>query len=197
MPDISSLNILPSEPLDFTLYKSVGESRPFPGKGRYTLRATESFPAEAFAPNKAGTALTIQIDPTIVGPTGEGRTLKYTRISAKTFKRGTTVVSQLGDYLKACGKSNGVLSGDPQEQANAAESTAGCIFEANLDWRLYAKGAAKDGSDLVIDGMENFPPDGSGGHVPYLVSDTLLNPETGEPKRLWANLVIDSFIPAS
>ena len=193
MADISNLSIAPSEPLDFDAYKSVGEGKTFPTKGRYTLRAPDSFPAEAFAPNKAGTALTVQIDPTIVGPVGEGRTLKFTRVSAKTFQRGGVTVSQLGDYLKACGQT-GKLSGDPQEQANAAEATAGQVYEADLDWRLYAKGANKDGSDLVIEGMEKFPKDDNGGYVPYVESPTQLN-ENGEPKRLWANLTISRFIP--
>src|SRR3990167_3683981 len=118
--DISNFNILPSEALDFETYKLAGEGRPFPPRGRYTLRAPDSFPQEAFKPNKKNDALTVQIDPTIVGPTGEGRVLKFTRISAKTFKRGLSTASQLGDYLVACGRS-GTLSGDPQEQANAAD----------------------------------------------------------------------------
>jgi hypothetical protein len=205
MADISNLSIAPTEPLDLDIYKSIGERKPFPGKGRYTLRAPEVFPSEAFASNKAGTALTVQIDPTIVGPTGEGKILRYTRISAKTFQRGGTIVSQLGDYLKACGQS-GKVSGDPTDQANAAEATAGQVYEANLNWRLWKKGEGRTidgdgnvtptGDPLVIEGMENFPSDGNGGHVPYVESLTQVN-EYGEPKRLWAELTIDSFVPRS
>lgn len=192
--DISNLNLQASEALDLDSYPVAGAGKKFPPKGRYTLRATESFTSESFGESKAG-ALTIQIDPTIVGPIGEGRTLKYTRISAKTWKDTKTgkVRSQLGDYLKACGQS-GSVSGNPQEQANAAEQTAGATFEAYLDWRLFAKGANPDGSDLVIEGMENFPQDPNGGHVPFIPSPTQTDPATGEAKRLWANLVIDGFI---
>jgi hypothetical protein len=105
------------------------------------------------------------------------------------------VASQLGDYLKACGVT-GRVSGNPQELADAAEQTAGQVYEAVLDWRLYAKGANADGTDLIIDGMENFPKDEQGNYVPFINHPTMTN-EDGSPKRLWANLTINRFIPRS
>lgn len=130
-----------------------------------------------------------------MGPVGEGKQLKFTSVSAKAFQRGGKTVSQLGDYLKACGLT-GQLSGDPQAQADAAEQTAGAVFEADLNWRLYAKGENEDGSPLIIDGMENFPADGKGGFMPYVMSKGQVDAE-GNPKRLWANLTIERFVPRS
>src|SRR5688572_11997606 len=75
MASIGNFDIAPSEPLDLNDYAKVGgapKERKFPNKGRYTLRATDSFTEESFAPNKANTALTFAINPTIVGPTNEG-----------------------------------------------------------------------------------------------------------------------------
>ena len=188
--DISQLGGLqPSEPLDFDIYQSASEGRPFPKKGRYTLRAPDAFPSTAFGVSKAG-ALSVQIDPTIVGPTNEGFTLRFTRVSAKTWQRRDGVVSQLGDYLKACGRT-GKLSSDPQEQADAAAETANAIYEADLDWRVYEKGTG-----FVLDGMEKFPSDGNGGHLPYVPSPTVKDETTGEPKMLRANLQVTRFIAA-
>lgn len=196
MADISNLNIAAAEPIDFSAYKTFGSggggSR-FPRKGRYTLRAPDSFPREAFGENKARTALTVQIDPVIVGPTAEGKVLKFTRVSAKTFQRDGTVVSQLGDYLLACGLS-GKVGGTAQEQADAAEATAGSVYEANLNWRLYEKAGNEDGTDRIIEGMENFPQNDAGEYVPYVLSKKQVD-EKGEPKKIWANIVIDSFVP--
>lgn len=206
MSDISNLNIAANEPLDLDAYPvSGGGGSTFPRKGRYTLRAPDTFQDDAFNPNKAGTALTIAIDPTIVGPTGEGRVLKFTKISCKTYPRGKGMASQFGDYLKACGIT-GRVSGVPEEQKETAKQTAGVVYEANLDWRLYSKAAAADGSDLTIEGMENFPKNEAGEYVPYVTAPTSLitgQPtkvdEEGKAKRLWANLFIpmrDGFVPA-
>ena len=167
-------------------YASLGSGRKFPVKGRYTLRTAESFPAEAFGTSRAG-ALTVQIDPTIVGPNSEGRILKYTRISGKSFKRGATSVSQIGDYLKSVGVTG--TFGNWQQLADAVEQTAGRIFEADLDWRAYDKSTGR-----TIEGMESFPSDGNGGHVPYVLSETEKD-EEGNFKRIWANLEVTRFIP--
>lgn len=199
MADISALgNLAPSEALDLDGYQlSTGAPKPFPRKGRYTLRARESFPADAFGKSKAD-ALTVQIDPTIVGPTNEGFQLRFTRVSAKVYERGGVKVSQLGDYLKACGVT-GRLS-TPQEQANAAEATANLTFEAYLDWRLYAKGEGRDdegnptGTDLIISGMENFPKDEDGNPRPYVGSVIGRVDADGNPFVYRANLEIKRFV---
>lgn len=194
MADISALGQLnPTEALDLDTYKSVGQGRPFPRAGRYTLRAPESFPTEAFGKTKAGN-LSAQIDPTIVGPSHEGTVLRFTRVSAKDFRRGGEIVSQVGDYLKACGQS-GKVSGDPQEVADAIERTANLTYEAEIDWRVYAKAQNRDGSDFVVEGMTNFPKDAQGNPVPYVESPTAKD-EQGNPLRLRANLQITRFYPA-
>lgn len=189
MADISSLNLAANEPLDLDTYATAGGggNSKFPRKGRYTLRAVDSFPQEAFGTSKAG-ALTVQIDPTIIGPTNEGKVLKFTRISAKAYQRAGKPVSKVGDYLKACGVS-GNLS-NAQAIADAVEATAGAVFEADLDWRAYGKEA--DGTVVERDGMENFPTREDGSFIPYIESTTLLD-EAGKPKKFWANLEIAWF----
>ena len=190
MADISHLgNLNPSEPLDLDTYKLGSGGRPFPPRGRYTLQAPEQF---TFGKTKAGN-LSAQIDPTIVGPAPyDGRQLLYTRVSAKTFESGPRKgASQLGDYLKATGR-EGALSGDPQQAADAVVETANRTFEAELDWTLYHKP-----TQLKIEGMENFPTNGDGQRQPYIDSPSGELNEDGTPKRVWANLYIRRFLPAT
>lgn len=194
MADISALgNLAAAEPLDLDGYQLSGGPKPFPKKGRYTLRARESFPAESFGRAASG-ALTVQIDPTIASGPSEGFQLRFTRVSSKVFQRGNDRVSQLGDYLKACGVSGRIK--DDQDAANLAEQTAGKTFEAYLDWRLYAAGEGEGGAPLVIDGMDNFPKDEHGNPVSYVESKNQLD-EDGNPKRLRANLQIKRFVAAT
>lgn len=190
MADISALGaLLESEPLDMSIYRDANERPSLPGKGRYHFRAPESFPTEAFGRTKAG-SLSAQVDPTIMGPTNEGFVVKYTKVSAKTFKRGGVTVSQFGDYLRACGiKTN--VGGSPQELADAIERTANLTFEADGDWRLYEKGTG-----YVLEGMENFPSDGNGGYIPFIDSPSQKDPNTGDPMKLRANFVITRFVAA-
>jgi hypothetical protein len=196
MASIANFDIAPSEPLDLNAdYPVIGggsSERKFPNAGRYTLRVTDSFTEESFAPNKANTALTFAINPTIVGPTNEGYQLKFNsgRISGKVYQRKGRPASQLADYLKAVGH-EGVVPGDAQQQADLVEQTAGSTFEAVLDWRAYDKGTGRS-----VEGMTNFPADGKGGHVPYLLSETETD-ENGEPKKIWANVEIKFFVPRS
>jgi len=121
--------------------------------------------------------------------------VRFQRISAKTYQRAGQPVSQVGDYLRATGLQF-KLSGNPQETADAIEQTANAVYEAYLDWRLFARGHGDGGTDLVIEGMENFPQDENGKYVPFVTSKTQTNPETGEPMRLRANLTINGFVPA-
>lgn len=197
MADISALgNLAPAEPIDMDMYNlSTGVSKPFPRKGRYTLRAPESFTAEAFGRTNAGN-LSVQIDPSIVGGPSDGYKLRFIRVSAKTYKRGNDTVSQLSDYLKACGQS-GRLTGDPQEAADLVEQTANLTYDAFIDWRLFARGHRADGTDWVIDGMENFPKDPkTGEHVPYVQSEVQKG-DDGEPLILRANLQVKRFVAAA
>lgn len=193
MADIGNFNIQPTEPVDISTAYPARTGRRFPNKGWYTLRTTDTFTSESFVPNKANTALTFQIDPTVVGPTNEGYQLKFSsgRISAKTYQRTdrtgrSATVSQLSDYLKAVGYT-GSVPGDAQAQADLVEQQAGKTFDALLDWRAWDPATQRE-----VSGMENFPSDGNGGYVPYLLSDTQTDDE-GNPKKIWANLEIVRF----
>lgn len=159
----------------------------FPKAGRYVLQTTSQFTDESFQPNKARTALTAQIDPTIVGPTNEGYTLRFTRISAKPYVRNGKSTSQLAEYLKACGQV-GSVPADPQGQADLVEQTASATFEAQLDWEAYEKSTGRQ-----LSGMKNFPKNDDGEPVPYFYSEVDKD-EFGQPKRVYANLRIKDFI---
>lgn len=159
-----------------------------PLKGRYSLRVRESFPPSAFGETRAG-ALSITVDPTIVGPTNEGFTIRFTKVSAKPFKRGAGMASQAGDFLRSCGIRTKLTSN--QDIADAAEQTANRIFEADLDWRAYNKN-----TQFSVEGMERFPSDGNGGHLPYFL-DPNEKDEQGNPVKLRANLVVARYIPAT
>src|SRR3990167_8007749 len=193
MASIGNLSVQPTDTVDISTAYPVSTGRRFPNKGWYTLRTTDTFTEESFTPNKAGTALTVQIDPTIMGPTNEGYQLKFSsgRISAKTYQRTdrsgkAATVSGLSDFLKATGYM-GVVPGEAQAQADLVEQQAGSTFEALLDWRAW-----DPSTQTEIKGMENFPSDGNGGRTPYVLSATETDDE-GKPKRIWANLEIVRF----
>lgn len=203
MADIADLNLTASEPLSEEVYEVASKPRPFPNAGRYTLEAPASFDGDdTFGASRAG-ALTARIDPTIVAPEEyAGRELRYTRISDKVFTRGAGKASQFGDYLKACGFSVGLLDGNPTNHQAAVLGTAGTQFEAQVDWRLFARGEGPDGEDLVIEGQRvnekrsngTWETDEAGNPVPYVVSKHQVD-DDGNPKRLWANLTITRFYP--
>jgi hypothetical protein len=194
MADISSLTgLLPVESaLDLGTDYAVNAPRKgfqLPKRGVYTLQAPPSFSSEAFGVSNAG-ALTAQIDPTIADGPHAGYTLRYIKVSAKPYLRKGQTVSQLGDYLKACGVS-GIFT-TPQDLADAVELTAGTVWQGELDWRIY-----KDG--ISIEGMEKFPPvldeegKATGTFQPWVNSPIQKNPD-GSPKRLFANLYVRNFL---
>jgi hypothetical protein len=45
--------------------------------------------------------------------------------------------------------------------------------------------------------MDQFPKDTNGNPIPYVEDKGDINPETGEPKRVWARLEIQKFLPTS
>lgn len=187
--DISGLrNLRPSEPLDLNdgIYKDAGEGRPFPRKGRYTLRAPEAF---EFGETDAGN-LRATIDPIIVDGPSEGFKVRFVRVSNKTFKRGAGLVSWMGDYLRACGI-KGNLPSDPQEQADLIEGTANTVYTADLDWKLYDSARGID-----LKGQDKFPKDDNGEPIPFIEVDGV--DDTGNPikQRLWANLQVTRFVSA-
>jgi hypothetical protein len=192
MADISALGTLNSaEPLDLDMYEASKESTfRLPAKGRYTVRAPESIPDTAFSATQAN-YLAAQVDPTIVGPTNEGFQLRFVKVSAKPFERSGKKVSMLGDYLNACGIT-GALDASPQAQADAVQSTAGRTYDVILDWR--ARNAT---TGLVVEGMENFPKLDDGTHQSWIADPKDIDPNTGEPKRVRANIQVRKFLPSA
>lgn len=190
LADISALgNLQSAEPLDLSLYPDAKESIDLPKKGTYTVQAPPSFPPEMFGASQAG-FLTSRVDPTVLGPTNEGFTVKFTKVSSKTWKdKNGLTVSQLGRYLKATGL-NETIPADPQDQADAVASTAGAVYKAQLDWRAYCKGCG-----FQVEGEEKFFSDGNGGHKPYTICPNCKD-EQGEPLGLRANVVVSRFLSA-
>lgn len=184
MPDISALgNLNSSEPLDLSMYAEAKESTfQLPKKGEYVLTAPPTIDEKAFGATQAG-FLSAQVDPIITGPTNEGFQVRYTKVSAKPFKRGDTTVSQMGDYLKACGV-EGTVPGDPQSLADLVASTAGRTYRAVLDWRAYDKETG-----FQVEGMEKFPSDGNGGHTPFITVP-------GTDRQVRANIIVRRYISA-
>lgn len=193
--DISMLGGLrPVEELDLSNYKDNQAPAALPPAGVYTLQAPDSFPPTAFGRSQSE-AITVAIDPKIVGPTNEGYTIRFTKVSAKVFKRGGIPVSQLGDYLRAFGIREKLST--EQAQIDLAESTANRIYQAEVDWKGWNKNNKRE-----ILGMANAIPDGKGGFEPYFLDDTDLvevenadGTKTKSPRRLRANLTITRFVP--
>lgn len=189
MADISTLSgLAPVEQIDLDQYQDAKEGAPLPKKGRYTVKAPDAFPSTAFGTTKAG-SLSVQVDPTIVGPSNDGYTIRFTKVSAKVFKRSGVPASQVGDYLRACGL-RGRLT-NPQEIADAVEATANRTYEVDVDWRAYNKNTG-----YSVEGMERFPSDGNGGHLPW-IEDPNEKDQEGNPVRLRANLVVTRYIAAA
>lgn len=200
MADIGHLGGLQqTEALDLGNYADVKESSfRLPAAGKYTLRTTDSFPQASFGRSKAG-ALSIQIDPTIVGPAHENFTIRFTKVSAKTFDRNGKRVSQLGDYLRAVGNTSTFTN--EQEQADAVEASAGALFDAQLDWRAY-NGA----TGFSLQGMHRFPKNEDGTYQSWAPDpNDYEKDETGAVKldakgnkinkRVRANLVVEKYYP--
>lgn len=187
--EISTLGDLqPIEMLDLDNYKDASEGVVLPKAGRYTVQAPDSFPTEAFGRTRAD-VLRVQIDPTITGPSNEGYQIRFTNISAKPFKRGGVTVSQVGDYLRACGV-RGRLNSEA-DIIEAVKSTVNRTYEVAVDWRAYNKNTG-----FSVEGMANFPSDGNGGHQSW-IEDPEDKDENGKAKRLRANLTVDRYIAAS
>lgn len=188
MADISSLgNIVPAEPVDLTGLVPTGAA--FPKAGRYVLSVPEDLGFEGtFGTTKAG-HLSAEINPVIVGPASEGFKVRFVKLSAKTYERKGKSTSQIAEFLASCGI-RGTLTGDPQEAVDAVLSTAGRRFEAFLDWRAYNKS-----TQTATEGMENFPQDGAGNYLPYILDEDNLD-ENGKPTRIRANIQVRYFVPA-
>jgi hypothetical protein len=181
--DISALgNLNPVEPLDMDQYQDNQEFPPLPQKGRYTVRAPEKF---LFSRTQTG-SLSAQVDPTVVGPTNENYTVRFTKCSGKTWKRNGVTVSQIGDYLRACGVKGKITN--EQDQIDLVEQTANSIYQIDGDWRAYHKDGFK------LEGMEKFPSDNNGGHQEWCEHPTEKD-EQGNPVRLPARFYVRRFVP--
>jgi hypothetical protein len=202
LADLSHLGGLQAiTPLDLENYAEVKESTfRLPPAGKYLLRAPESFPSAAFGRTAKG-ALSVQIDPTIAAGEFEGFTVKFVKVSGKTFDRSGQQVSQLGDYLISCGVRAKLTN--EQEMADAVEATAGALYEAKLDWRAYNKNTG-----FSLEGMQRFPKLEDGSYQSwvsdpndYEVDETgqIKTDKSGNKinKRVRANLMIafGGFIP--
>lgn len=189
MADISGLGALrPVEQLDLDNYADAQQGPQTPKKGVYNVQAPAEFPATAFSRTAAG-ALSAQVDPTIIDAPYAGTVLRFTKVSAKPFQRNGATVSQLGDYLRACGF-KGLLANE-QEQADAVERTANTTYKVRVDWRAYNKATG-----FQLEGMEKFPSDGAGGYLPWVDDPQDIDPETGQPKRVRAFAVVTGYVPA-
>lgn len=188
MVDISHLGSLNSTTeLDLSTY-TPDESKPkftLPPAGVYTVRAPESFPAEAFGKSQAG-FLTAQVDPTIVGGPFDNTPIKFTRVSAKTWTTKTgKEISMAALYLKANGRQT--VPTDPVELANAIASTANNTYQVQVDWRGKNKATGEE-----IKGMERFPLDADGNRQPFIELDEV--DDQGRKRRIWANLEVVRFL---
>lgn len=195
MPNLSHLGGLnPVEQLDLDGTYPVAKESTFslPPKGTYALRNPDTFPDTAFSATKAG-AVQVQIDPTIAGPHHEGFTVKFVKVSAKVFDRNGQKVSQLGDFLKACGFAGRLATLD--DIGAAVESVAGGTYQAKLDWRGYNKRTG-----WTVEGMERFPKNADGTHQSWIIDPSEVGKvdENGRQLRVLANLTIPfgGFIPA-
>lgn len=195
MPNLSHLGGLnPIEQLDLDGTYPVAKESTFslPPKGVYVLQNPDSFPEAAFSATKTG-SIQVQIDPTIVGPRNEGFTVKFVKVSAKVFDRNGKKVSQLGDFLKACGFSGSLST--IEDIGNAMDSVAGRTYQAKLDWRSYNKRTG-----WTLEGMERFPKLADGTYQSWVIDPTEVGKEdeNGRQLRVLANLTIPfgGFIPA-
>jgi len=160
-----------------------------PEAGIYTVQAPDSFPQAAYSRTKKG-ALSISVDPTILAPTNEGFTLRFTKVSATVFKRDGKNASQVGDYLKACGITGSYSS--EQELADAVEQTAGKVYQVKLDWRAYNKNTG-----FSLQGMNRFPKNEDGTHQSWVEDPSDKDPQTGKPVRVRANIQVDRYISST
>ena len=200
MADLSALgNLNPVEPIDLEMYPEARGGFELPKAGEYLVQAPDSFPSTAFGSTREGN-LSVTIDPKIVGPTNEGFQIKFCKVSAKQYKRGGVTVSQLGDYLRACGLRQRL--GTVQEQADAVEQTANQTYKVYVDWRAYNKNTG-----FAVEGMDQFPKIAGNGHQPWIsdpndyerdeAGNIVLDDQGNKVnKRLRANIFVRRFVSA-
>jgi len=191
MASIAELgNLNSTDPIDLDVYPETKDKTfGIPPRGEYVVMAPDEFPDEAFGAT-AQNYLKAQVDPTIVGPTNEGYTIRFTRLSAKPWERDGVIMSQISQYLQACGF-KGACPGDPSGLVDAIRQTAGTTYKVYGDWRAYNKRTGQE-----IKGMKNFPLLPNGEHQAWVDDEEDLD-EQGRPKRIWANFEVRRFLPES
>jgi hypothetical protein len=103
-------------------------------------------------------------------PEGHFDSIRYVRASFKPKRSGNG--SRLTDYLKAC-RIDPLADNNPEAAMQAVESTAGCLFEAQVSWSAWDK----DEREQLANDYAQFPddPDKPGDKLPYIV-----NPKTNK-----------------
>jgi hypothetical protein len=199
MANISELSLENNgEELDLSNYGVPAEAPKarFPRPGTYQLRTKDVITDEDVQVNSTGDGLKISIDPTIVGPEGEGRKL-YQQVYTKTYtdRRGQTR-SSFADFLVSVG-TRGRIPADAKGKAELAQQQAGKLFEGKLDWRLFVKGGNEDGSDLEFKSMADFPKDANNEPIPFIEDrNGAIDDKTGRVKKHWARLEVRFFNPS-
>lgn len=200
MADLSALgNLNPVEPIDLDMYPEARGGFEIPKAGEYTVQAPDSFPSTSFSSTREGN-LSVTLDPKIVDGPHEGFQIKFCKVSAKQFKRGGVTVSQLGDYLRACGLRQRLTT--VQEQADAVEQTAGRTYRVYINWKAYNKTTG-----FSVEGMDKFPQIAGNGYQPWTTdpndyerdeAGNILLDDQGNKvnKRLRANVYVQRFVSA-
>ena len=155
--------------------------RPMVAAGRVTGRAPDNIIIEA---DDEGVVKALLNGITIEGaPSGYKDKIFFERVSAKPRTKGRLAgTSRLTDYLLACGMQP-VRSDDAEEWVAAINATAGQFFEFFVDWRAYDR----ETQEVLAETMTDFPEDGNGGHLNYIV-----NPKTG--KRVAAEYRVRYYV---
>lgn len=194
--DISALGTLkPSQA------PSVPPVRPAKAKftlapaAEYTLRITTPVTNETLSKSKTDN-LNFKFDAEIVeGPFASAK-VRYQNASAATYTQDGVEQSRLGNLVAALGGSfPGVgEDGSPAPQVAALEAVVGNTFRGYVTWKAEDR---KFGSGIKVTGQKNFPIDpATGSSQSYIEIPGQLD-DQGRPARVWANLEISNYVPAT
>lgn len=204
--DISALGKLtPSQPLDFSTYpqtpaKSTGPKFTLAPAAEYDLRiVTPLVVGETLKASKTGN-LNFKFDAEIIGGPHAGQKVRFQNASASVWERDGVQQSMLGNLVMALGGAEfpGVgADGDPTPQVNALQAVINNPFRAYVTWFAEDR---KFGTGLKVKGMKNFPTvtdeTGATVHQSFIPIDGQKN-EKGQDARLYANLEIGNYVPAT
>lgn len=155
-------------------YQDAATRRATPPSGRYNLELPKEW---KFKKGNAG-QLVISVDPLVIVGSGDhdGVQIRFTTVSTKKFKNMNA--SQAVDLLRNVGSVAQPVT--PQEWQETMQDLSGQITENVLCvWQGYDKATKTEYDEKA------FPVREDGTRQDYL---EITNPETGEVKRVWANL---------